>query len=286
MSTVLVLPHDMQPAASVKGVALYCYPATAKAAQNIIAVGVHGGSHAAWSLGLYASLLAAAGITVVTFDWRGHGKSETLPEEQAIGRSHADIAKDELAIAVEYAKHNLGADQIILFGHSMGGLVVQKFLESHTAMAAVLLASPAPKQVGNVYAPLSLPPHTLYMPGALFRRLAFFQKFSRQLRETYASYLESESPAIIREVSQGKRQGVPVAAASVRQNVRHLLVVSDHRDILTPRYIMKRLARYYNADFLPVDTAGHCNILYGPAAPHVAAMVLDWIKKRPELSAD
>jgi pimeloyl-ACP methyl ester carboxylesterase len=95
---------------------------------------VHGAWHAAWCWEEhFKGYLEEHGYTVVTPDLRNHGSHR--------GRSSlrwcriADYVDD---IAAEI--RGLPAPPILV-GHSMGGLVVQKYLETNPAQAAVLLAS-------------------------------------------------------------------------------------------------------------------------------------------------
>jgi pimeloyl-ACP methyl ester carboxylesterase len=67
---------------------------------------------------------------------RGHGNSEG--HERLFWTSMEDYVNDVAQVVDRMEIHP------ILVGHSMGGHVVQKYLETHTAPAAVLLA-PVPK---------------------------------------------------------------------------------------------------------------------------------------------
>lgn len=101
---------------------------------------VHGAWHGAWCWDVhFMDYFAQQGFTVHALSLRGHGKSE--------GRNNlrwariADYVEDVVTLA-----QNLPKAPIVI-GHSMGGLVVQKYLELHPAPAAVLLASVPPSGV-------------------------------------------------------------------------------------------------------------------------------------------
>jgi pimeloyl-ACP methyl ester carboxylesterase len=98
---------------------------------------VHGTSHGAWCWEVhFLDYFAQHGFAVHAVNLRGHGNSE--------GRDHlrwtriSDFVED-LAVAVRELP-----SPPILIGHSMGGFIIQKYLENHAVPAAVLLSSPAP----------------------------------------------------------------------------------------------------------------------------------------------
>ncbi len=98
---------------------------------------VHGATHAAWCwddhfLGYFADL----GYRAVALSLRGHGGSNWTAVRNC---SIADFVEDVSSVAA-------GLPRVpVLIGHSMGGFVVQKYLESYLAPAAVLMASVPPR---------------------------------------------------------------------------------------------------------------------------------------------
>ena len=99
---------------------------------------VHGMWHAAWCWSEYfLPYFAQRGYNSHALSFRGHGASEG--REQLRCTSVNNFVSD-LAQVVEQLD-----SPPVLVGHSMGGLVVQKYLETHQAPAAVLLGSAPPK---------------------------------------------------------------------------------------------------------------------------------------------
>jgi len=99
---------------------------------------VHGGWHGAWCWDdHFLDFFAAAGYRAVALSLRGHGTSPTTKPVRKV--SIADYLDDVGATA-----DKLGG-QPVLIGHSLGGFVVQRYLENHRAPAAVLVA-PVPPQ--------------------------------------------------------------------------------------------------------------------------------------------
>ena len=95
---------------------------------------VHGAWHGAWCWENFLPYFAHHGYAAHALSLRGHGTSE--------GRDHIrwhSAAKDYVADVAQIVE-TLDAPPVLV-GHSMGGYVVQKYLEQHRAAAGVLLAS-------------------------------------------------------------------------------------------------------------------------------------------------
>lgn len=101
---------------------------------------VHGAWHAAWCWQEhFMDYFAQHGYATHAFDLRGHGGSEgrTRLRWTRVSQYVADVAQ---------VAQQLPAPPVVI-GHSMGGLVAQKYLETHDAPAGVLLASVPPAGV-------------------------------------------------------------------------------------------------------------------------------------------
>jgi pimeloyl-ACP methyl ester carboxylesterase len=94
---------------------------------------VHGAWHGAWCWENFLPYFAEQGYEVHALSLRGHGNSEG--RDGIRWYSTANYIAD-----VEQVVHGLGSSPVLI-GHSMGGYIVQKYLESHTVPAGVLLAS-------------------------------------------------------------------------------------------------------------------------------------------------
>lgn len=95
---------------------------------------IHGAWHGAWCWDEhFLDFFADNGYRALAISLRGHGSS---PSPRPLrGCSIADYVEDVQSVA-----DDLPARPVVI-GHSMGGLVVQRYLESHAAPAGVLLAS-------------------------------------------------------------------------------------------------------------------------------------------------
>ena len=98
---------------------------------------VHGAWHAAWCWEEnFLDFFADKGYRALAVSLRGHGKSSTPKALRSC--TVADYVDD-----VESVASRLPARPVVI-GHSMGGFVVQKYLQSHDAPAGVLVASLPP----------------------------------------------------------------------------------------------------------------------------------------------
>jgi pimeloyl-ACP methyl ester carboxylesterase len=99
---------------------------------------VHGAWHAAWCWDEhFLDFFAARGYRAVAPSFRGHGNSPT--PKRLRDCSFADYLDDVVSVA-----RSLPTPPVLV-GHSMGGVIVQKYLETNDAPAAVLMASMPPQ---------------------------------------------------------------------------------------------------------------------------------------------
>jgi pimeloyl-ACP methyl ester carboxylesterase len=93
---------------------------------------IHGMWHGAWCWDeFFLPFFAENGYRVAALSLRGHGKSEG----QIRGSTIADYVSDVEQIARTFETHP------VLIGHSMGGFITQKYLETHNAPAGIILVS-------------------------------------------------------------------------------------------------------------------------------------------------
>ena len=95
---------------------------------------VHGAWHGAWCWEEYfLPYFAGKGYTSHALSLRGHGGSDKPAHFRSLRIT--DYVADVAQVVNQFP------EKPVLVGHSMGGLVVQKYLEEHEVPAAVLLAS-------------------------------------------------------------------------------------------------------------------------------------------------
>jgi pimeloyl-ACP methyl ester carboxylesterase len=238
---------------------------------------VHGGWHAAWCWDHFLDFFADAGYRAVAVSLRGHGGSPSAKRFHAC--SIADYVDDVRATADSLGGHP------VLIAHSLGGFVVQRYLENHDAPAAVLVASVPPQgvlglavrvwtrhpwislrslPVGNLAGFISTPP--------LVRDHLFCASTSADIVESCAASVQSEAlrasliDPLIRRV-KCRRVTTPV------------LVLGAEDDRLVSNAEVRATARAYQteAEFFP--NMGH-NMMIETGWPKVAERIHAWLETR------
>jgi pimeloyl-ACP methyl ester carboxylesterase len=135
---------------------------------------VHGGAHGPWCWDNFVEHLSRRGHDVRTIQLRGHHG----PPGRIWYRIHHYV-KDVERAAVEFSSPP------ILVGHSMGGLVVQKYLERNPAHGAVLMASVPPQGTIRATARLARQQPLVFLQSTLLLRLQPFIGTSQLVRELF-----------------------------------------------------------------------------------------------------
>ncbi|HME76718.1 MAG TPA: alpha/beta hydrolase [Mycobacterium sp.] len=236
---------------------------------------VHGAWHAAWCwdehfLGFFAD----KGYRAMALSFRGHGNSPTHTPLRTC--SVADYLEDLSSVADSLTTRP------VVIGHSMGGFIVQKYLESHDAPAGVLMTSMPPQ--GNLGSGLRwIRQHPWHFTKILITgkslpyintpELARERFFSAQMPESqvvdYAARLQEESARIgvdclVLRLPRPKRVTTP------------LLVLGAHDDGAHTRKEVRATARAYRteAEFFP--NMGH-NMMLEPGWAVVAERIHTWL---------
>jgi uncharacterized protein len=110
----------------------------------------HGNAGNITSRAPVAEGLAAHGVSVLLFDWRGYGRSEGSPAETALFL--------DAAAAYEFATWQTNPRDIVLYGESLGGPYAAHVARTNAACCVIIENSfPSLSALGNaLYAPLPL----------------------------------------------------------------------------------------------------------------------------------
>jgi pimeloyl-ACP methyl ester carboxylesterase len=239
---------------------------------------IHGMMLGAWCWDVhFLHYFARHGFAAYAVNLRGHGNSE--------GREHlrwirvADFVED-VANAVGQLPRSP-----ILIGHSMGGFVIQKYLEDYEAPGAVLLSSPPPTGLlstalkiarrrplvfAKVNLMLSLQP--VIATPELAREAFFSADFPEEELTIYWKQMQDESYRALLDMVVLDRPH----ADRVRTP---LLVLGVERDnMLNPRQIITTAKAYHTqAEIIP--GVAH-NSMLEQNWQRVAERILKWINDR------
>lgn len=235
---------------------------------------VHGAWHGPWCWRRFAEDLAGRGHDVRTVQLRGHDR----PQRRIWHRIHHYVEDVRRAAAAFSAPP-------LLVGHSMGGLVVQKYLESHPAPGAVLMASVPTGGIAGAVArqavrhPVAMVKSILLLrlkpfvgTSDLARDLFFTPETSQEIVDDCFVNLQDESFLAFLDMMtvlpRPKRVWTPI-----------LVVGADCDSIFTVAE-MERTARAYRTDAQIFTRIGH-DMMLDEGWPDVAERIDCWIRQLP-----
>jgi len=172
--------HDEGFFAGGGGLRLFWESTIPEDSKAIVAI-VHGYADHSGRFRRTFAALADQGFTTHSFDYRGHGQSEGR-------RGHCDRWEEyleDLAAFLARVSEARGGQKVFLLGHSHGGLMVARWLETHAAGAALadgaILSSP--------YLELALkaPPLKL-LGGKVASRIAPWASFKNEIHPEHVSH--------------------------------------------------------------------------------------------------
>jgi pimeloyl-ACP methyl ester carboxylesterase len=239
---------------------------------------IHGALHGAWCWDVhFLNYFAQHGFAAHAVNLRGHGNSE--------GRDNlrwtriADYVED-----VANAVRQLPGPPILI-GHSMGGFIIQKYLEDHAAPAAVLLSSASPagllptmlrivRRHPLIFARVNL---TLSLfPLVATPRLAREAFFSAGLAEeqllAYWQQMQDDSFMAFLDM-------VALDLPKPGKVKTPLLVLGVGRDNMLKPSEIEATARTYNTVSEIITGVAH-NSMLEPRWQAVAERILIWLKER------
>lgn len=220
---------------------------------------------------------------------RGHGRSSSPdPSGQYSLKNYADDLKDAIQTIEQSHKQ-----PPLLVGHSMGGMVVQRFLSQHIARGAVLLCSIPPQGI----MPLSLQSlwcnplvalemsHTYFMPQLTtteqLQRYMFSGPVAQEKLAKWLQYMVPESQRLLWDMSWNDLPN-PFEVSKTP-----LAVVGATKDQLVPKLTVTLTAATYGCKAHWVET-GHGVMLdhnWQDAAQVIAAALAEVQAKEAAISA-
>lgn len=235
----------------------------------------HGAWHAAWCWEGWMDIFAEKGYEVHALSAPAHGGSDLVKGHINL-HSLADYVR-----ALETVVESISPRPVVI-GHSMGGAILQKYLETHTLPGAVLLASiPAGgilafalRQIlrypdllislllWNTYGYVKTPQRAkeqFFGPDSTVDPVAFHQRLQR---ESFLVALQTMFPFASRtKVLQGKTP---------------ILALAGEKDAIFTVNEEQKTAVRYNVPLKVFPRQGH-NLMVEPLAREVADYVDTWI---------
>ncbi|MCF8092567.1 MAG: lysophospholipase [Desulfotignum sp.] len=240
---------------------------------------VHGAWHGAWCWEPLMDYLAEKGFTSYAFDLPGHGKRKS---EGVVGLGIMDYVAE-----VESVLGELALDKPILIGHSMGGLIVQKFLEKNEELGlASVIITPCPAMGSSLWLPIkyflrqpiagitaTLGRKTSIRNQKMCERL-FFDDISSEKLDAHFERLCLESSRAIRQMVL---PGFKLKANQITSTP--VAVVAAGRDYFFEFERLQSWAKKYRYDFLAFPEAAH-NLLSEPERFGFGKTIYKWLNQK------
>lgn len=238
---------------------------------------VHGAWHGAWCWENFLPYFAEHGYEVHAFSLRGHGNSEG--KEAIRWYSTRDYVTD-----LEQVVNSLSSPPVLI-GHSMGGYIVQKYLESRTAPAGVLIASiPTAGILGMLLRMLKRHPastlkallllNTWYFVStpALAKDAFFSDDFPNEKFLEYYARIQTESFRLALEAAF-------LNLPRPRRIRTPLLVIGAEKDRVFTTSEERKTARAYNTEAIIYPERAH-DMMLEPGWQAVSAQIRNWLNSR------
>lgn len=235
---------------------------------------VHGAFAGGWMwTETFMPFLAKAGYPCYALSLRGHGGSNG--GDQIDWHSINDFVAD-----VNTVVNWLGTPPVLV-GHSMGGFVVQKYLEHHQVPGAALVCSVPPQ--GLIAAQF----HLMFQKPQLFMDINSIMSgnypdteilkealFAGEIDPTMlAAWLDRMQPESHRALWDMSMFNLPNLHAMHRPP---MLILGAELDVLVPAFLVQATAHTYGLPVHIFRNMGHA-VTHEKEWPLVAAMLRDWL---------
>ncbi len=234
---------------------------------------VHGAFAGGWMwTETFMPFLAAAGITSHALSLRGHGGS--LGHDHIHTLSIADYVDD-----VRRVVEHLDCDPLLV-GHSMGGFVVQKYLEHYPVPGVGLLCSVPPQGLIAAQFHLLLQKPQLFleinriMRGEYtdihtLREALFAGEVDEAMLATWLTRMQPESQRALWDMSMFNLPNL------FTMHQPPMLIIGAQDDVLVPAFLVQTTGHTYRQPVHILRDTGHA-ITHEKAWPQIATMLKDW----------
>ena len=254
---------------------------------------VHGANSGAWVWDVkFLPYFADRGYHASAVSLRGHGGSDG--QELLQMASLADYAAD-VALAIDQIRHATGRAPVLI-GHSMGGMVLQKVLQNHRDVEAMVLMASVPPQglmatsmlmmlrdpflFQRVAVLQSLGPFGLLMPAAFttIKEILFSEDMPDDEVAKYERLWQPESMRVVLDMC-----GVDLPRPVKRPGLQ-VLVLGGADDLMVPPSLTSATASAFGTVPHIFPHVAHAMML-DTGWEDVAASLADWLDGEIQLAA-
>ncbi len=244
---------------------------------------IHGAYTAAWCWAEhFLPYFAQAGFDCLAVSLSGHGTSRR--------RDHLDsYSIEDYVNDIAEAAGQLPVPPVLI-GHSMGGFVVQKYLERHPAAAAVLMCSVPPQGLAASAFGMLFSKPNLFMDlnglmsgghvalGSLQEAL-FAQPVSMDDLGRYVRMAQPESHRAIWDMMLLNLPNTHRVVEHLPRQREDLRVIGAEHDLIIPASLVEMTARSYGVAATLYPGMGH-GLMLERDWQSVAQDLIDWLAKR------
>lgn len=240
---------------------------------------IHGAFAGAWCWDEhFLPYFAQHGYPAHAMSLRGHGNSQG---KELLLQASLDDYVDDVANVVKKL-----SQPVVLIGHSMGGMVVQKYIESHTTKAMILMNSVPPTglSASSVYLSFTAPflvqqlgiMQTMgpeYIALSAVRKALFSDDVPDSEVQRFFHHMQGESQRVIMDMS-----GFNLPFLSDRYHFP-ILVLGAEKDAFFPTSVIDSTARIYRAEKQIFPNTAHAMMLE-KSWREVADTIIAWLQRR------
>ena len=259
----------------VEGLEVYSCLPTRKSVKPALLF-VHGAFAGGWMwTETFMPFLAKAGYPCYALSLRGHGGSDGV--EQINTHSIADYV-DDVKTIVDWLD-----EPPILLGHSMGGFVIQKYLEHRDAPAVALICSVPPQGLIASQFHLMLNKPQLfqeinqimdgkYTDTGTLRETLFAGEVDETMLAAWLSRMQQESHRALWDMSMFSLPNL------YSMHKPPMLILGAEEDVLVPAFLVQTTANTYSQHAHIFRGMGHA-VTHEKEWPLVAPMLRDWLEE-------
>lgn len=227
---------------------------------KITLVLLHGAYQGAWVYSDWQAFFAICGWRSLALSLRGHPGSVSLNHEELLMTQLHDYM-DDVTQVIHWAD-----TPVILFGHSMGGVIAQSVAQFISLNGLILLTSGAPEGIG-ASRPKDLPRHCVSVPHYDQVRRHMFTEISDADYAQFYARLVVETPTVMNLTGRGR-----VVVDPLKVDCPVLAVDAE----FDRNQFGAALAQFYGGDYQKVPSTAHA-IMLGKQRYVVAEVILRWL---------
>ena len=244
---------------------------------------VHGAWHGAWCYQEhFMSYFSKKGFDCYAIDLRGHGQSKG---RKKLRFSSLNNYLKDVRVVVNHLAINNKEKKPIIVGHSMGGLIVQKYAKKYpdTVDKVVLLAPASRKGVLLVtirviiHHPLTFLKMNLFM--SLYPLLKDFKRFKKFLfSDTLPDDKLRAYHQKIQDESFRAYLDMMILGVSKKKIQNKTLILSGEKDTIFRKHDFNGIIKNFNAEIIMIPNMAHA-IMLEKNWEQAADKILSWIAK-------